>query len=192
MKADLLKAITAKDTAPSQEHDALVEVRDMARAMRDLQHEIKELEERTAEKKKLLTQLSMKDLPDLFDQHHIRSIGLDAEGNNPAYDVVASPYYRAVLPKEEDAGLRWLEEQGHGDMIKRVYTVDLAKDSQKEAAALRKFLEKHDMAFEENETVHWKTLTAFIQEQIEKRHKTPPLEILGATVGRQVKIKPKR
>lgn len=189
MKADLLKAIKA---AEPEQNDALVEVRNMARAMRDLALEIKSLEELMASKQKLLTQLSTKDLPDLFDQHHIRSIGLDAEGNEPAYDVVAQPYYKAVLPKEEDAGLRWLEEEGHGDMIRRSYTVNLNKDSQKEAAALRKFLEKHDMAFDEKETVPWTTLTAFVKEQIEKRHKTPPLEILGATVGRVVKLKPRR
>lgn len=191
MKSDLLKAIKNNDAA-RQDEDHLVELRNMARAMRDLSLQIKDLQEQIDQKQKLLTQLSMKDLPDLFDQHRVRSIGLDAEGNLPAYDVVASPYYKAVLPKEEDAGLRWLEEEGHGDMIRRSYTVNLNKDSQKEAAALRKFLEKHDMAFDEKETVPWTTLTAFVKEQIEKRHKTPPLEILGATVGRIVKLKPKR
>lgn len=191
MKSDLLKAIKS-DTPTEEQNDALIEVRNMARAMRDLSLEIKDLQEHIDQKQKQLTQLSMKDLPDLFDQHHIRSLGLEAEGNLPAYDIVASPYYKAVLPKEEDEGLRWLEKNGHGDMIKRQYTVNLQMDSQKAATALRKFLEKHDLAFEEKETVPWTTLTAFVKEQIEKRHKTPPLEILGAVVGRIVKMKPKR
>lgn len=190
MKSELLNAI--KSSQSPMNEDALAAVRDMARSMRDLSLEIKELEERTAEKKKLLTQLSMTDMPDLFEQHHVRSIGLDAEGNLPAYDVTSKPYYHAVLPKEKDAGLRWLEEEGHGDMIRRAYTVNLQKDSEEEARALRAFLEEHDMAFEEKETVPWTTLTAFVREQIEKRHKTPPLDILGAFVGRKVELKPKR
>lgn len=164
----------------------------MAKAMRDLNLEIKELEERLAEKQKLLNKLSMTDLPDLFSQHNIRSLGLEAEGNLPAYDLKAAPYYHAVLPKDDDAGLRWLEEEGHGDMIKRQYIVNLAMDTEEEAKELRAFLEEHDLAFDEKETVPWATLTAFVKEQIEKRNKTPPLDILGAFVGRKVTIKPQR
>lgn len=189
-KSDLLKAIQSDDV--QRDEGALESVRSMARAMRDLSLEIKELEERIAFKQKHLTQLSMTDLPDLFAQHKIKSLGLDAEGNLPAYDLVAQAYYKAVLPEENDPGLRWLEENGHGDMIKRVYTVKLQRDTQEVAEELRTFLEERDLAFEEKESVPWNTLTAFVKEQIEKRHNTPPLEILGAIVGRVVKMKPKK
>src|SRR6266699_3663480 len=149
-KSDLLKAIKSSDSTPA---DKLKQIRDMARAMRDLSLEIADLKEQTDQKQKLFTKLSMTDLPELFSEHHLKSIGLDAEGNLPAYDMVAQPYYKAVLPEESDPGLRWLEENGHGDMIKRVYTVKLQMDSQEEAQSLRSFLEEHDLAFEEKETV---------------------------------------
>ena len=190
MKPDLLKAIKSHEQKLPE--GALEAVREMCRAMRDLQHEIKDLEEQQAEKQKRLTKLSMNDLPDLFAEHKIKSLGLDAEGNMPAYDLTAQPYYHAVLPEESDPGLRWLEANGHGDMIKRVYTVKLQMDSEEQAEELRSFLEERDLAFDEKETVPWNTLTAFIKEQIEKRHNTPPLDILGAFVGRVVKMKPKR
>jgi hypothetical protein len=184
---DLLRAIKTP-----HEQDKLDQVREMARAMRDLTLQVKDLEDQIEQKQRQLTQLSMKDLPDLFEQHNVRSIGLEAEGNLPAYDVVASPYYKAVLPKEEDEGLRWLEANGHGDMIKRQYVVNLAMDTEQQATALRSFLEEHDLAFDEKETVPWTTLTAFVKEQIEKRKTIPPLDILGATVGKIVKLKPKK
>jgi hypothetical protein len=192
MKKDLLKAIASKEDLTKSSVEALELVKNTARVVRDLTLEIKDIEAMLEEKKKKLTQITMKDLPDLFDQYSLRSIGLEAEGNLPAYDLTASPYYKAVLPKEDDAGLRWLEDNGHGDMIRRVYTVNLDKDSEEQAKALREYLERFDLAFEEKETVPWNTLTAFVKEQIEKRKTTPPLDILGAIVGKVVKLKPRK
>lgn len=195
MDKKLLKTLKAHQSTPPEAampSNALENVRNMVRSMRDLKHEVKELEERQEEKKKLLTQIETKDLPDLFAEYNLSSLGLDAEGNMPSYVATAQPYYKAVLPKESDAGLRWLEENGHGDMIKRVYTIKLDRGTEEIATQLREFLEEHDLAFEEKEDVPWATLTAFVKEQIEKYSNTPPLELLGAFVGKIVKLKPKK
>lgn len=183
--------------------DKLDHIRNVAKAMRSLGQEIEDAEAALAEKKARMTNLTMKELPDLFEQYNIPSLTLGAEGNSPEVELVSQPFYKAVLPKDENdvtlpAGLKWLEKNKHGDLIKRVFVVSLPMDSVKEAQALQKFLmgpkrkrntKTSRYQFEAKSTVHHGTLTAFVREQIEKGRSGLPLEILGATVGKIVRMK---
>lgn len=174
---------------PVISEDKLDVVRAHAKKMRELTLQIKAGEDAIAEKKQALHNLSSETLPDLFNEYNMSSITIGKEGNYPAMTLESKPFYKAVLPKESDAGLRWLEKKGHGDLIKRVVTVKLPMKSQKQADQLRKLIQKLDLAYTEEETVPWTTLTAFVKEMIEKRGIAVPLEILGAVVGTVVKIK---
>lgn len=164
-------------------------ISELARELRDRQQELASTEERIEQLKREVNALSMTRLPDLFEQYQINKFGLNAQGNSPACDLVLQPYYKAVMPKDSDEGLEWLEAEGHGDMVKRVITVTLPRDSQEEANGLTAFLENAGIPYEAKETVPWTTLTAFVKEQIEKYHRVLPLEKLGAIVGRVVKLK---
>lgn len=181
-----------KGTKVEVSADKLDQIRAQCKIMRDLTLEIKDAQAAIAEKQKKLTKLSMETLPTMFAENNIPSITIGAEGNLPAMTLESKPFYKAVLPEESDAGLRWLEKNKHGDLIKRVFTVKLPMNSRKHAEALRKLVQKLDLAYEEKETVPWTTLTAFVKEMIEKRKKAVPLEILGAMIGRVVKIKQER
>lgn len=186
----LLAAIKGDKVAVSE--DKLDQIRAQCKIMRNLTLEIKTAQEAIAVKQKELTALSTKTLPELFAENNIPSITLGKEGNYPEIVLESKPFYKAVLPAEKDPGLRWLENKGHGDLIKRVFVVKLPMKSAKAADQLRKLVQKLDLAYEEEETVPWATLTAFVKEMIEKRKKAVPLEILGAIIGRVVKMKPKR
>lgn len=164
-------------------------LRAKAKELRDARQRVDDLEQTLKEAVAVATQLETKELPELFAQAKVKNIEVEADGNNPAFTAKRSPYYRAVLPQESGPGLTWLEDNGHGDIIKRVYTVKLPMDSEDMAARLKHFLEKHEFDFDLKETVPWSTLTAFVKEQIEKGEKLP-LEPLGAFVGEIVKIKP--
>lgn len=190
MDPTLLAVIKGTKAAVSE--DKLDQIRARCKVMRNLTLEIKEATLAIAAKQKELTQLSTVTLPELFAENNIPSITLGAEGNYPEITMESKPFYKAVLPKENDKGLRWLEAKGHGDLIKRVFVVKLPMKSGKAADQLRKLVQKLDLAYEEDETVPWTTLTAFVKEMIEKRKKAVPLEILGAMIGRVVKMKPKR
>lgn len=183
---------TIKGTKVEPSKDKLDQIRAQCKVMRDLSLEIKDAQAAIAEKQKQLTKLSMVTLPELFAENNIPSITIGAEGNLPAMTLESKPFYKAVLPEESDAGLRWLEKNKHGDLIKRVFTVKLPMDSKKQADALRKVVQKLDLPYEEKETVPWTSLTAFVKEMIEKRKKAVPLDILGAMIGRVVKIKQER
>lgn len=190
-----LLATIKNDAAPAAPQDKLDRIRDLAKAMRNLVRVIKDTEETLSANKVRKYNMEMKELPDLFDECNITNLSIGADGNLPAVDLKAEAYYKAVLPKDENdevlpAGLDWLEKNKHGDLIKRVYTIPLAMDNVKTAKLLTAFLKKNKISFEAKRTVPWGTLTAFVREMIEKKHKALPLEILGATVGKIVKMKP--
>lgn len=144
MDNDVLNAIKGKQELPT---DKLEKIRAMARGLRDLELEITSDEERIAEKKKRLIKMQMEELPQVFQENNIPSLTIGAEGNQPAFVLERKSYYKAALPKDDPVrgtspaeGLAWMVTNKQGDMIKRVYSVELPVDSVKAAKALETFL----------------------------------------------------
>jgi hypothetical protein len=195
-EAELLAAI--KGDKVEIPKDKLDKIRALARAMRLLSFEIEDTKQALTEKNKKMFNLEMKELPDLFQEYNIPSMTIGAEGNMPEVELESKPYYKAVLPRDEDdrvkkEGLSWLKKNHHGDLIKRVFTIQFPMDADKQVLMLQKFLKSKKLQYEVTETVPWTSLTAFVKEMIEKRNKKGlPLEILGATVGRIVRMKVKK
>jgi hypothetical protein len=187
---DLLSRIKS-DAAPSTPADKLDKIKSLAKTLRDIEFEIADKEAAVKELKARLNNLSMKELPELFAEYKVPGIKLDAEGNMPACTVDVVPFYKAALPKEDIGGLDWLETNGNGDLIKRVFTVQLPMDSEQTAGRLRAGLQKLKLEYDEKRTVPWTTLTAFVKEQFEspRGRKDLPLEKLGAFVGKIARVK---
>lgn len=174
--------------------DKLDQLRNAARTMRDLDMEIDSLEELIVDKKAQLNEMKFKQLPDLFDEAGVRAVTIEAEGNMPAYEAKASPYYHANIkndwPDEQKiAAFNWLENEGHGDLIKTVLKIELGRGDREKAKLVEDALVSMKIDYDRDLTVPWNTLTSFVREQVEEQHTTPPLELLGATVGRVVKLK---
>lgn len=172
-------------------------IRGEMRTARDLVLRIEDLSAQLKTASEELQTLTTKTLPEMFEAVGIDSLGLVPEGNLPGYDADLSPFYSANIPvswpeEKRERGFDWLEAEGHGDLVKRTFTVDLPRGSEKEAERLRKALEKTRLAYAEKKGVHAGTLTAFVKEQVEKHHTTPPLNLLGATVGKVVKLKKRK
>ena len=172
----------------------LESVRAVVRRARDLQLEISSLSEQMARKQEELTGILSKKLPGTFGDLGIDTLGLEAEGNMPAYDARKKPYYHAVLPR--DPALRklavvWLEKHKHGDIIKTTITAALGMGERRKAKQLIAALKKLKVEYQGATDVPWGTLTALVRELIE-RGVTPPLETLGATVGTVVELKPRK
>lgn len=161
-----------------------------------LDAEINKLEETVKEKKRKLLNISMKEMPDLFDEAGADSIGLPDMG----LDLKLKPYYHASI-KEEDpnrqAAYDWLIANGHGELIKTVVSVQFSKDELEQAywflEVVNFFLKLQGLerVGSIKMGVLWQTLTAFVKEQVEAQVPLP-LELLGATIGRVVKIVPRK
>lgn len=173
--------------------DSLLKLRELAKAARTLELEIANLEERLKEHNIKLYDLTTKTLPDLMAELRIPSITIDAEGNEPAYELKAVPFYRANIaaewpPEKKAAAFAWLDENGHGDLIKTTVGVPFAREDRAKAKKLADKLSK-DYGVTLTENVHFMTLTAWLKEQVEDKQFIPPLDTIGGQVGRIVKIK---
>lgn len=194
------KALVAKvrETADkySPPADKLEAIRNQLRIARDMEVEISDLTQKLKDKQAEFTKIQMEVLPQLFAELNIDKLGLEAEGNLPAYDAEAKPYYKASISAEwpiekQNEAYGWLRQHKFGDMIKNVVSAQFGKGQDKTAKKLAAFMKKEKIEFEQKSTVPWNSLTAFVKEQVEKGE-TLPLEVLGATVGRIVRLKPRK
>lgn len=96
---------------------------------------------------------------------------------------------RALAERLE--ALTWLDEQGHGDIAKRVVTVTLGADAAELAAELITLLRSHrsgnKLLIDQRRTVPWNRLAAFAKEQL-RDGEDIPLDVLGVSVQRSAKI----
>lgn len=189
--AALARADAASKPPPST--DALNKLRDKVRRARDIEQEVASIQERAQELQKEKQEILFKELPDLYEEYGVDKLGLEAEGNLPAYDTELKPYYHANIPKDgEDEAFAWLEKNKHGDLIKTKIIVEMGRGDRALAKKVEAALKKLKVPYSSTLGVPWNTLTAFVREQIEQRQTTPPLAILGATVGRVVTLKPRK
>lgn len=191
-------AARMRDARPEADQDKLERVRGEARNLRDLT--LLQLEQTAllAETGRKINTLKSETLPGILGELGIRSIGLEAEGNMPAVDFSLAPYYKASIAADwpqpqQDAAFKWMDDNGHGDLIKRTITIELGRNDDKLFKRVMDALARVP-AVEPTvkQGVSWNTLTAFVKEQIEKYKKSPPLELLGATVGQIVTMKPRK
>lgn len=153
--------------------------------------EIAELNRQLELKGNRLKTLMNKDIPDTMDKIGTNVFGVPGTRT----EVRVQPFYHASIPEaaKEDA-FKWLEDNEHGDLIKNAMKVEFNREDAD--AAKRIFDRVKQMLVQEeinakptmDKSVHWKTLTSFVKEQVEEGH-VLPLGILGATVGRVAKFK---
>lgn len=174
--------------------DQLQAIRREIERYRDLELEKVHLEDRLREVNESIKKIREQTLVDLMDGAQVRNLGVDASGNKPAFEVEIKPYCHANIgadwePERRAAAFSWITDNKHGDMIKGVFTIQLGRGTSKLQTQLRAALKKMKIDYTYDRTVPWNTLTAFVKEQVEVYHMTPPLDLLGATVGRVAQIK---
>lgn len=188
---ELLDAMRAD--APKATDDQLEAIRRKVAELREIEIERADLEDRLrglGERSRLIRE---KELVDIMDAARVPSVTIEAEGNKPRMTIEIGPYYHANIaadwePDRKQKSFGWLDRY-HPGLLRNTYTIDFGKDSRKTQKLLEKFLRQNDIPFSNEFGVPWNTLTAFVREQIEHYKKTPPLDLLGATVGRVAKIK---
>lgn len=160
-------------------------------------YEMTELKEKLAkalaDHSKTMEYYASKVLVDLLDEAEVDRVGLPEHD----LDAVLENFCRATLPKDPDAreaAISWLDNNGHGSMVRLSigFSLPSGPNEYKEALALKAKLEKeYDTEVSVDTNVPWNTLTAFVKEQLRKGA-VIPLETLGAYVGRVVKLKKRK
>lgn len=195
-EANISKAPSFITPAPPVSSDKLDRVREAVKQLRNLDLEVNDAEEHLKSLKKSATTLRQTTLPDLFDEAGVTSLGLEKDGNHPPCIASVQPHYHASIPADwpedqRNEAFTILEELGGAEIIRVNIVVDFGKGEHAQAQELKKLLDKVGYDYSEKLGVPWTTLTAFLREYVEREKKVPAdLEKLGATVGRQVKVKP--
>jgi hypothetical protein len=161
--------------------------------MQQLAAEVADIDDRIAKNEARIKELAdrrnaivFKDLVELMDDAQVGKLEVGG------WVFKAGPYYKAAIPVEDQnhPGYAWLEANDAGDLIKNQVVLEFprgAEDDAKLAEDLcRKRFQQADVS--RKRAVHWGTLTKWLKETHEGGHTMPPLDVIGGTVGRVVKI----
>jgi hypothetical protein len=193
---DLQRAMSETAATMKPSEDKVDRLRIKAIEARDLDFEISSLEEKLEDLKHTRTVMLTEELPLMMDEVKFTSITLEATGNLPAVKLSLKPYYSANISVKWDdekraVAFKWLDDHAAGDLIKTTVEVAFSKEERHKALAVVKLLKAKGIDADVNEKVHPATLTAWVKESVEHGEMLP-LDVIGATVGRVVKIEDPR
>jgi hypothetical protein len=188
---DDLAAADARRARPAAD---LAEIKDLARQAKERELVIADLKARLKSEEQILDNLLTKELPERLDALGLRSITVEAHRNMPAFRVEVSTLYRAGIAatwtdERRQAAFDWLDANGHGDLIKTEVETFFNREDRDRVRLFCEGLRINGYTYTVKAAVHWKTLTAWLQEMIEERHEHPPLDVIGGYVERQATIK---
>ena len=162
----------------------LTTVAGMARAIRDKEAEVNELDQTLKNEKRALMKLTDEDLPTMLAEIGLTSMKLD-DGS----EVSIKPQYGAnILVDNRPAAYEWLRENGYDDIIKNTVACTFGRGEDDKASAFKAFAEKEGFFAEQNTGIHHTTLRAFVKERVENGDDFP-MELFGAYVGQRAIIK---
>ena len=162
----------------------LTTVAGMARAIRDKEAEVNELEQKLKNEKRAMMKLTDEDLPTMLAEIGLTSMKLD-DGS----EVSIKPQYGAnILVDNRPAAYEWLRENGYDDIIKNTVACTFGRGEDDKASAFKAFAEKEGFFAEQNTGIHHTTLRAFVKERVENGDDFP-MELFGAYVGQRAIIK---
>lgn len=187
-----------RDDSPDNT-DQLEAIRLKIAERRDLDLQVKDLEERLSAMKAERRSIELEVLPTMFAEAGISTLGIDADGNSPATVAVLQDYVHANIPQswsqdKKDVAFKTLANLGSADVVRRTVSVYFPKGDDRWQTLVR-IIEAAGMNLkaEVTQEVPWNTLTATVRELMKSKTKRRPtageLDALGAYVGKIVKLK---
>jgi hypothetical protein len=168
--------------------NALAELSHLAMQQQQAEAEVARLEEELRKAQNHLKDLAERQIPEMMD-----NCGMSEFTTRDGIKIKVDEKIRGSIPKnKEPAALQWLEDNGHGNLIKRQFVVEFNKDEEKLAKKFKADLEKRKSVPKNQikRTVHATTLQSFVKEQLEKGVDFP-LETFGVFRQRFTKIQVK-
>ena len=162
----------------------LTTVAGMARAIRDKEAEVADLEQKLKAEKKVLLKMTDEDLPTMLAEIGLTSMSLD-DGSQ----ISVKPTYGAsILVDNKPKAYDWLRDNGYDDIIKNTVACTFGRGEDDKASAFKAFAEKEGYFAEQETGIHHSTLRAFVKERVENGDDFP-MELFGAYVGQRAIIK---
>lgn len=222
MSDDIFQSIAeeADNVKNIPDDNSISKLRDMAQEFVDAENNVKDLEKQLKAAKEKRLQIARHDLPDFMVEMDTDSIGVsgvDVVLADFAHANISSDWEK----EKRDKAFEHLVDIGGGDLIKATLTIKAGKEQLESIMLLRNLIELILKApntkdqYERIEIINdwlaeygysmepiqasinsdlavaWNTLTSFVKEQVEKGT-VMDLDLLGANVGKIVKIKQRK
>ena len=182
MEADFEKKLAS--SVEKLDQGDLTTVAGMARAIRDKESVVADLEAKLKEEKKALLKMTDEELPTMLAEIGLSSMKLD-DGS----EVTVKPTYGAsILVDNRPAAYKWLREHGYDDIIKNTIACAFGRGEDKKAEDFKKLAEENKYLVEQTEKIEPSTLRAFVKERVEQGDEFP-MELFGAYIGQRAVIK---
>jgi hypothetical protein len=127
-------------------------------------------------------------IPNMMTEIGIRSFTLD-DGSTVK---VQKKYRPHISDDNRSDAMEWLRANNHEDLIRNEISIPFTKGEDAKAKALEKLIrqseELRDIVLNKKENVHWKTLSAFCKEQVEKGIDFPE-HLFGLFIQDETQIK---
>lgn len=131
----------------------------------------------------------VQDLEENLIPEAMAEAGVDAFTTSDGREISIKDFvHTAITGANKEAAHRWLEENGHGGMIKRVVSVSFNKEQGEEAKELVQRLSGDFPAVKQDQAVHASTLKAWVTRRLEDGDDFPQ-ELFSVYVKKVAKIK---
>jgi len=165
------------------ENTGLKSIAEIARAARNQEEVVNNLEDQLKAAKRELLKLTDEDLPAMLQELGLSSFELD-DGSK----VTVRPTYGAHIKAENrETAFDWLRQNGFDDIIKNTVSCNFGRGEDREASEFIDYAQGLGYAAEQKTEVHPSTLKAWVKERVETGE-TFPMELFGAYVGQRANI----
>ncbi len=163
--------------------EELSSISQVAQKVIDIQQEISLIEAELKAKKEELRNVSEQQLPELM-----QGLNLVEFTTASGFKISVENFYNAYISEaNKEKAFNWLQENGHGGLIKNEISLLFGKGQDEEANALVQSLEQKGLSPNVKQGVHPQTLKAFVKEQL-TQGRDIPAEPFGIYVGSRAKI----
>ena len=171
------------DVKPEVSEISLKTLTDKANKMVELEQLVEEKQASLKSTQKELKTLSEEEIPALLSEVGLSEITL----TNGKKISTSAYYYGRITEHNQQEAFEWLQDNGHGDIIKNVVSVSFGRDEDVNAEKLLTNLQDNGYTTNGKKWVEPMTLKAFIREQVEGGNDLP-LETFNVYVGQKTRI----
>lgn len=163
--------------------EAIKQLSDLSDKLLDAERQVAEAEDALKKAQDHRRDIAERQIPELMDQ-----MGLEEYKTNAGLKVKVKEIIRTSIPqKHKDKAFKWLEDNGHGGLIKRTLSVAFARDEQERAAAAQAELKKHFANVKQDMKVEPSTLRSFVSHQLAEGEEIPE-DLFGVHRQREAKV----
>ena len=165
--------------------DSINSISKLAERIIDFQKRISRIEDTLKTDKAELRKLTDEELPAAMAEVNMKKFETDS-----GYSVAIKKIYVTNIKVEDrpDA-FQWLRENGHGDLIKNIVSINFGKGEDDIAVRFKALAEEENIPVETDTKIHPMTLRAWGKEQMEKGNREALHEGINISVIDHAEIK---